>query len=70
MRQHLPALSLPCLVITTTDNGFVPPILGRWLADHIAGAELCEIDAQDDVIWAAAGPLSSLRHPAPVIRFG
>jgi pimeloyl-ACP methyl ester carboxylesterase len=57
VREHLPALRLPCLVLTSMDNGFVPPTVGRWLADHIAGAELCEIDTPDHVIWAAPDDL-------------
>ncbi len=40
----LPALKLPALVIGARDDKAIPPDKSVYLAEHIAGAELCLID--------------------------
>ncbi len=57
VRDRLPLLDVPCLVLAATENRFVPASLSRWLAEQISGAELCEIPAPDHVVWAVPDDL-------------
>ena len=52
VRDTLPILATPTLVIVTVDNRFIYPEFGEWMADHIPGAELCRIPAADHLLWA------------------
>jgi len=40
------------LILHSTRNAFVPVEHGRYLAEHIAGAQLVELDTDDHVPWA------------------
>jgi pimeloyl-ACP methyl ester carboxylesterase len=42
--QLLPTLTLPALVVGARDDKAIPPDKSTYLAEHIAGAELCMID--------------------------
>ena len=57
VRERLPSLDVPCLVLATAGNQFIDPSLSGWLAEHIEGAELREIPAPDHVIWAVPDDL-------------
>jgi pimeloyl-ACP methyl ester carboxylesterase len=51
-RPILPTISAPTLVIHARDD-VVPVQGGRYLADHIPGARLLEVDGNDHVPWLA-----------------
>ena len=44
VRGVLPAITAPTLVVHATGDTCVPVGNGRWLAEHIAGAQLVEMD--------------------------
>ena len=50
VRPILPTISTPTLVIHARDD-LVPVQGGRYLADHIPGARLLEVDGTDDAPW-------------------
>jgi pimeloyl-ACP methyl ester carboxylesterase len=52
VRDILPTLTVPTLVIVTTHNRFSNPEFGYWMADRIPGAKTCAIDAPDHLVWA------------------
>ncbi|SPM32298.1 cyclase, partial [Mycobacterium rhizamassiliense] len=52
IRPVLPTISAPSLVIHATRD-FVPVQFGRYLADHIPGARMYEVDSDDHVPWIA-----------------
>ena len=43
LRDNLPLVSLPTLVITGTDDPVTPPADGRWVAERIPGASYLEL---------------------------
>ena len=50
-RPALAAIRVPALVIHRRDDMALPVANGRWLAEHIAGAQYVEVDGQDHVPW-------------------
>ena len=52
VRPILPTISAPTLVIHARDE-VIPVQEGRYLADHIPGARLLEVDGNDHVPWLA-----------------
>jgi class 3 adenylate cyclase len=46
----LPAVSVPTLVIHAKDD-YVPVQLGRYVADHIPGARMLEVEGHDHAPW-------------------
>ena len=50
VRSVLPAISVPTLVIHATDD-LIPVQGARYLADHIPGAKLMEIEGNDHAPW-------------------
>ena len=50
VRPILPTISAPTLVIHARDD-VVPVQGGRYIADHIPGARLLEVDGSDHVPW-------------------
>ncbi len=50
VRAILPTISVPTLVIHARDE-VIPVQEGRYLADHIPGAQLLEVDGRDHVPW-------------------
>lgn len=53
VRDVLPAIRVPTLVLHATGDPFVDVAHGRHLAAHIAGAELVELDGDFHVSWDA-----------------
>ena len=54
-RSLLPAIHVPTLVLHRTGYRFMPIAHGRYLAEHIAGAELVELPGADGPLyWEAA----------------
>jgi class 3 adenylate cyclase len=52
VRALLPQVSARTLVIHRTGNRFVPPPLGRFVADHISGASYVELAGADQAAYA------------------
>jgi pimeloyl-ACP methyl ester carboxylesterase len=50
VRSILPTISVPTLVIHARDE-IIPVQEGRYIADHIPGARLLEVDGNDHVPW-------------------
>src|SRR5262249_43839634 len=51
VRDILPAIHVPTLIIQRTGDRWVKVAEGRYLADHIAGAKYVELAGNDHVIW-------------------
>lgn len=51
VRAALPLVHAPTLVLHHTDDRMVPVTLGRYLAEHIAGARLAEFAGSDHFWW-------------------
>jgi class 3 adenylate cyclase len=51
VRAVLPLIAVPTLVLLHRDNLYVVPHFGRYLAEHIAGAELIELEGGDHLYW-------------------
>ena len=51
VRPILPTLSIPTLVVHARGDPGVPVQYGRYLADHISGAQLLEVDGVDHAPW-------------------
>jgi class 3 adenylate cyclase len=47
VRQALPLISVPTLVLQASEQPFAPSEQGRYLADHIAGATFVELPGSD-----------------------
>ena len=76
-RSLLPAIHVPTLVLHRTSYRFMPIAHGRYLAEHIAGAELIELpgadgplywEAADDSLDAIERFLTGVTPSAPVDR--
>jgi len=53
VRDVLPAIHVPTLIIQHTDAHTFGPAFGRYLADHIAGARYVELPGVDSVLWGS-----------------
>ncbi|AZO70347.1 MULTISPECIES: alpha/beta fold hydrolase [unclassified Mesorhizobium] len=51
VRDILPAIHVPTLVLQRTGDRWVKPEEGRYLATHIEGARYVELAGRDHVIW-------------------
>jgi DNA-binding SARP family transcriptional activator/pimeloyl-ACP methyl ester carboxylesterase len=51
VRDILPAIHVPTLIVQTTGDRWVKPDEGRYLATHIEGARYVELAGRDHVIW-------------------
>ena len=47
VRALLPTVRVPTLVIHHIDDPFVPPVMGKYVADHIAGAKYVELQGRN-----------------------
>jgi class 3 adenylate cyclase len=56
VRQALPLIHVPTLVLNTCENNYIPPALGRYLAEQINGARLVELPGSDLGPYGASGP--------------
>lgn len=51
VRPALPSIRVPTLVIHRKGVGMFPVALGRYLADHISGAKMVELEGEDAFIY-------------------
>ena len=51
VRDILPTIHVPTLIVQTTGDRWVKPEEGRYLATHIEGARYIELAGRDHVIW-------------------
>ena len=51
VRARVAAVRVPTLVVHRTSDGITPVEHGRWLADHIPGAQLRELPGADHLWW-------------------
>jgi class 3 adenylate cyclase/alpha-beta hydrolase superfamily lysophospholipase len=56
-RVALAAIEAPTLVLHTAGDRMIPPALGRYLADHIAGSRFVELESNDHVPFTNAETL-------------
>ena len=47
VRAVLPAIRVPTLVVHHTDDPIIPPVLGKYIADHIPGAKYVELSGRN-----------------------
>jgi class 3 adenylate cyclase len=52
VRDRLPRVAVPTLVVHRTGDRFIPVGLGRYLAEHIPGARLVEVPGADHAPWS------------------
>ena len=78
VRQILPTISSPTLVLHRTGNRFVPVDNGRYLAARIANARYCELPGDDHLYYAGKAErlldeveefLTGTRHTSESDRF-
>jgi class 3 adenylate cyclase len=60
VREVLPAIAVPTLVVTTAGDDYVIPAHGRYLAEHIPGARLLELPGAGHWLWASADAIPSM----------
>jgi class 3 adenylate cyclase len=53
VRAVLPTIQCPTLVVHMRDEPLVPIALGRYVADHVPGAQWVEIQGADDFWWVS-----------------
>ena len=51
VRPILPTITVPTLVLHALDDPAIPVQSGRYLADHIPGARMVELDGADHAPW-------------------
>ena len=51
VRQALPLVTAPTLVMHRAEDRAIPIALGRYVADHIDGARFVEFPGRDHVLW-------------------
>jgi class 3 adenylate cyclase len=51
VRQVLPAVRVPTLIVHRSGNRFVPSVVGRYLADQIAGAQFVELAGDEHLYY-------------------
>jgi class 3 adenylate cyclase len=51
VRERLPKVAAPTLIVHRRDAAFVPVAHGRYLAEHIAAATYVELDGADTLYW-------------------
>lgn len=52
VRDLLPSISAPTLILHRTGDLFCPIANGRYLAEHIPNAQFVELDGDDHLMWA------------------
>lgn len=58
VRDKLPRVSAPTLILHRADSTFTPVSHGRYLAEHIAESRLVELPGEDNLYWVGnTGPL-------------
>ena len=51
VRALLPALRVPTLVLQHTHDPFIPPAMGKYVADHVSGAKYVELPGRNMYHW-------------------
>jgi class 3 adenylate cyclase len=51
VRDALPLITAPTLVIHRTEDRVVPIALGRYVAEHVPGARFVELEGADHLLW-------------------
>lgn len=51
VRPILPTIAVPTLVLHAREDPGIPVVMGRYLADHIPGARMVELDGSDHAPW-------------------
>ncbi|BBZ50160.1 adenylate/guanylate cyclase domain-containing protein [Mycobacterium heidelbergense] len=58
VRDTLPRITAPTLILHRTDSGFTPVAHGHYLAERIAGSQLVELPGEDTLYWVGnTGPM-------------
>lgn len=58
VREALPRISAPTLVLHRADGRFIPAVLGRYIAENISGARYVELPGADALYWVGeSGPM-------------
>jgi pimeloyl-ACP methyl ester carboxylesterase len=47
VRAVLPTIRVPTLVLQHTDDQFVPPVMGKYIAEHIPAAKYVELPGRN-----------------------
>jgi class 3 adenylate cyclase len=47
VRALLPTIRVPTLVVHHADDPFIPPVIGKYVADHISGAKYVELPGRN-----------------------
>ena len=55
VRDVLPVIDVPTLVVQISDDPLAPPPVGRYLAEHIDGALYRELPGTDHIFWSQNG---------------
>jgi class 3 adenylate cyclase len=55
VRDLLPDVAIPTLVLHSATNILIPPAQGRYLAEHISAARYFEVDQDAAIEWDSAG---------------
>jgi pimeloyl-ACP methyl ester carboxylesterase len=55
VRDALPLITAPTLVLHRTDDRAVPIAQGRYIAEHVAGARFIEVPGSDHLLWTEGG---------------
>ena len=54
VRAVLPSIRVPTLVLHHTDDQFIQPVMGKYIADHISGAKYVELPGRN--MWHFVEP--------------
>jgi class 3 adenylate cyclase/pimeloyl-ACP methyl ester carboxylesterase len=58
VRDTLPRITAPTLILHRADSDFTPVAHGRYLAEHIAGSRIVELPGEDSLYWVGnTGPM-------------
>ncbi len=58
VRDTLPRITAPTLILHRTDSDFTPVAHGHYLAEHIAGSRFIELPGEDTLYWVGnTGPM-------------
>ena len=64
VRAVLPTIRVPTLVLQHTDDQFIPPPRGKYIADHVSGAKYVELPGRNMYHFVEPGWRASFREIA------
>jgi class 3 adenylate cyclase len=72
VREALPRVSAPTLILHRKDSQFTPVEHGHYLTEHISGSRLVELTGEDTLYWVGdTGPmLAEIEEFITGVRFG